>query len=59
MMRYKKTKDEVLDTKLEDLKALAPMLRDTMEKDYLCVLGNENRLKENENVFKELVKLNK
>ncbi|NMA86451.1 MAG: insulinase family protein, partial [Tissierellia bacterium] len=54
-----KTKDEVLDTKLEDLKALAPMLRDTMEKDYLCVLGNENRLKENENVFKELVKLNK
>lgn len=35
------------------------MLRDTMEKDYLCVLGNENRLKENENVFKELVKLNK
>ncbi len=54
-----KTKDEVLDTKLEDLKAFAPLLKDTMEKDYLCVLGNENRLKQNEGAFKKLVKLNK
>ena len=46
-----KTKDEVLDTKLEDLKAFAPMIRSAMEKDYLCVLGNEGRLKESQGTF--------
>ena len=54
-----KTRDEVLDTKLEDLKAFAPLLRDTMKENYLCVLGNEARIEENEKVFNELVKLNK
>ena len=54
-----KTRDEVLSTKLEDLKAFAPLLEDTMKENYICVLGNENRIKENEGVFKELVKLNK
>ena len=54
-----KTRDEVLDTKLEDLKAFAPLLRDTMKENYLCVLGSEARIEENKDVFKELVKLNK
>src|SRR5690606_25930760 len=54
-----KVREEVLDTKLEDLKAFAPLLRDTMKENYLCVLGNEARIEENKDVFGELVKLNK
>ena len=54
-----KTRDEVLDTKLEDLKAFAPLLKDTMKENYLCVLGNEAKIEENEKVFEKLVKLNK
>lgn len=54
-----KTRDEVLSTKLEDIRALSPILEDTMKQDYLCVLGNENKIRENSEVFKNIVKLKK
>lgn len=54
-----KTRDEVLGTKLKDIKALAPVLADTMKEDYLCVLGRESKIKENKDLFNNLVKLNK
>ena len=50
-----KTRDEVLSTNLDNLKAFAPLLADTMEEDYLCVLGNENKIK-NKELFNNLVK---
>jgi Zn-dependent M16 (insulinase) family peptidase len=54
-----KIRDEVLGTKLEDIKSFAPLLKETMEEDYLCVLGNENKIKENKDIFNKLVKLMK
>lgn len=54
-----KTRDEVLNTKLEDIRALSPILEDTMKQDYLCVLGNEHKIRENKEVFNNIVKLKK
>ncbi|WP_353094355.1 insulinase family protein [Tissierella praeacuta] len=54
-----KIKDEVLLTKLDDVKVFAPLLHDTMKQDYLCVLGNENKIKESKELFNNLVKLMK
>ena len=54
-----KTREEVLNTKLDDIKRFSPLLEATMKEDYLCVLGNENKIRENEEIFNKLVKLNK
>ena len=54
-----KVRNEVLNTKLEDLRSFAPLLRDTMKENYLCVLGSETRIQENKDIFGKLVKLNK
>lgn len=54
-----KTRDEVLNTKLEDIKAYASLLEDTMKENYLCVLGNEYKIKENKDLFNKLLKLKK
>ena len=37
-------------TKLEDIKAFIPLI-DGLKEDYLCVLGNENMIKDNEKLF--------
>ncbi len=54
-----RTRDEVLSTKLENIRDLSLILENTMKQDYLCVLGNENKIKENEEVFNNIVKLKK
>ena len=54
-----KTRDEVLGTSLEKLKSFALLLQDVMKEDYICVLGNESKIKGNKELFKNLVKLNK
>lgn len=53
------TRDEVLNTKLENIKDFVPLLKETMKEDYLCVLGNEGKIKENKGLFNRLVKLKK
>ncbi|MCM1991814.1 insulinase family protein [Oceanirhabdus seepicola] len=52
-------RDELLNTKPEEIKVLAELLEKVMEMDYCCVLGNDNTIKENEDAFNKLVKLNK
>lgn len=54
-----KTRDEVLSTNLEQIKSFAPLLADTMKAEYLCVLGNETKIKENKELFNNIVRLNK
>lgn len=54
-----KTREEVLNTKLKDIKAYGDLLDATMKEDYLCVLGNENKIMENKNIFNKLIKLKK
>lgn len=50
-------KDEILATNLEQLKATSIVFEKAMKEDYLCVLGNENKIKANEDTFLNLVKL--
>ncbi len=52
-----KTRSEVLNTTLEDVRKVAKLYNDAMKENYICVLGNENKIKENEELFTNLVKL--
>ena len=38
------SRDEVLGATVEDIRALATLVRDTMKQDYFCVVGNEDVL---------------
>lgn len=52
-----KERDEVLSTKQSDIRGLADLVEDVVKHDYLCVLGNEGKLKANRDVFKHLVEV--
>ncbi len=45
-----KERDEVLSTTPEQIRALAPIIKDTLKQGNICVLGNEKKVEE----FKEL-----
>lgn len=47
-------RDEVLDAKPEDIRALAEYIRAFMEDDCLCVVGNEQKIKEEKNKFMKI-----
>ncbi len=51
----KKEREEVLNTKVEDIKAYSEIVNKAMDKDYLAVVGNEKEIKDNKDLFKNLV----
>jgi Zn-dependent M16 (insulinase) family peptidase len=48
-------RDEILGTTQEDIIKFADLARDVMKQDYICVLGNEAKIKENKDIFGKLV----
>jgi len=50
-----KEREEVLNTKPEDIKAFSAMIDDVIKQNYFCVLGNETKLKDNKDIFTNLV----
>ena len=52
-----KEREEVLSCTVEDIRSFADMLRDAMKQNYVCVLGNASKIKQNKDVFKELVEV--
>ncbi|QUH20326.1 insulinase family protein [Alkaliphilus sp. B6464] len=50
-------RDEVLNTTVEDIRKYSALLTDSMKKNYLCVLGNERKIKESKEQFNNLVKV--
>lgn len=48
-------RDEILATRQQDIRALAPLIDACMRENILCVFGNEVKLKENEAMFDHLV----
>lgn len=48
-------RNEVLNTSSEDIKKLSNLIKDTMDQNILCVLGNEQKIKENKDLFQDLV----
>ncbi|MDR1142420.1 MAG: insulinase family protein [Planctomycetaceae bacterium] len=49
-------RDEVLSTTVEDLRKFALMFREGMKQNNICVFGNEEKLKEDKNLFKNTIR---
>lgn len=49
-----KARDEVLTCETENIRALAPYLKAVLADDYLCVIGNEDKLEEQKEMFGSL-----
>ncbi|AIF51186.1 insulinase family protein [Pelosinus sp. UFO1] len=52
-----KERDEILSTKQEDICKLAALMDDAMKENHLCVLGNEQKIKENSNTFQHITNI--
>jgi hypothetical protein len=51
-------RDEVLDATAEDIRALAPLVRAVLEEQAICVIGNEEQIKEEQSLFRTIQTLN-
>jgi Zn-dependent M16 (insulinase) family peptidase len=54
----KKERLEILNTTVEDIRALAKIVEAVLEDDLLCVIGNENKIEEAKELFGEVRYLN-
>ena len=52
-----KERDEVLAATQEDIRALADLVEAVLKQDAICVIGNEEKLREQAGMFKELKSL--
>jgi len=52
-----KRRDELLSTRLEDIKSYASLFRKIKESGNVCVLGNEEKIKQSKKRFDHLVKV--
>lgn len=48
-------REEVLSTTQENIRALSDLIKDIMEKNYFCVLGNEEKIKKSKDIFNNLM----
>lgn len=48
-------RNEVLNTNVEVIRGFADLIGDSMKQNYTCVLGNEDKIKENKDLFNNLV----
>ena len=52
-----KRRNELLSTRLEDIKSFAVLFRKIKESGSVCVLGNEEKIKKSKNRFDHLIKV--
>ncbi|RQD70090.1 MAG: insulinase family protein [Tindallia sp. MSAO_Bac2] len=50
-----KERQEILSTTPETITTLAEMITESMKDEYICVLGNENRIKNAQGIFQRLI----
>ncbi len=55
--QLQKERDQVLQTTAEDIRALAPAIRAALSDNFVCAMGNEQKLKENNTCFGMLISL--
>lgn len=48
-------RDEILGTKVADVRNLAPVISELMKQNYFCVLGNEEKIKANKDMFGNII----
>ncbi len=46
-----KERDEILAAEPEKIRGLAPLVRSILDQDYFCVIGNEEKIREEEEMF--------
>ena len=55
--QIQKERDEILNAKPEDIRRLADLVEAVLKKDSVCVIGNENMIKESAGLFENVEKL--
>ncbi|MDT8718408.1 insulinase family protein [Clostridium sp. 19966] len=50
-----KEREEVIETTKEDIKAFSQLLKEVMEKGYICVLGNAEKIQQSKDKFNSIV----
>lgn len=53
----RKNRKALLETTVDDIRNLAPMIRAVMEDNHLCVMGGEGKIRADEDLFDEVVSL--
>src|SRR6056297_2472325 len=48
-----KERNAILNTTAEDIRSYEQMIRDIMEQDIICVFGNDQKIKDHKDLFKE------
>jgi len=48
-------RDQILNTKAEDIQSAADMVKESMDEEYFCVLGSEEEINANKEIFTDLV----
>lgn len=52
-----KEREEVLNVKIDNIKGFGSLISEAMQKNYLCVIGNEEKIKQNKSVFGSIIDL--
>lgn len=55
--RVQNERDTILSTRKEDIKALAGLIEDVMKQNYFCVLGSEEKIKANKDIFGNIINI--
>lgn len=55
--QIQKERDEILNSQPEDIRRLADLVEAVLKKDSICVIGNENMIKESAGLFENVEKL--
>lgn len=55
----KAERNAVLTTNLEDVKSMEQMVKDILAEEAICVYGNTDKIKENKELFKDIIKITK
>lgn len=52
-----KERDEILNCNKEMIKSFSSLIADAMKENYICVLGNSSKIKNNKDIFNNLVEV--
>ena len=50
-------REEILNTTAEDIRSFAQKLKEFKQNGYICVYGGEDKVNENADLFKKIIKL--
>ncbi len=53
----RKEREEILSANVDTIKNFSGLFKNVMSQNYICALGNEAKLKENKDIFDQLVKV--